>query len=91
LDDQRADITRLEALDDEGPPAVRRAFVWLLAFAGVILLLPRQVVSAGICFAASGIVLAIHLVAGRRAKKAAAPAAEPSTAEHRPEPPEPSP
>jgi hypothetical protein len=65
VDDQRADEAA-PVLDDDPPASVRVAFIWLTASAGVMLLLPRQVVSAGICFALSAGTLVLHLVLRRR-------------------------
>jgi hypothetical protein len=65
VDDHRADDAA-PVLDDDPPASVRVAFIWLTASAGVMLLLPRQVVSAGICFALSIGTLALHLVLRRR-------------------------
>lgn len=72
VDDQRADDAA-PILDDDPPATVRLAFVWLTAAAGVMLLLPRQVVSAGICFALSVGTFVAHRVLLRRYERAALP------------------
>ncbi len=56
------------ALDEESPGDIRRAFVWITALAGVVLLLPRQWWSAVICFAFSAAILVAHLVLRRRGR-----------------------
>lgn len=76
MNDQRA-AEPAPTLDDDPPGSVRVAFIWLTASAGVMLLLPRQVVSAGICFALSLGTLVVHLVLRRRYRRAG-PAAEPA-------------
>jgi hypothetical protein len=55
-------------LDDDSPASVRKTFVVLMAVAGVVCLLPRQWVSAGICFAASAVIGIAHAVMARRGK-----------------------
>jgi hypothetical protein len=55
-------------LDDDSPASVRKTFVVLTAVAGVVCLLPRQWVSAGICFAASAAIAIAHAVIARRGK-----------------------
>jgi hypothetical protein len=55
-------------LDDDSPASVRKTFVVLMAVAGVVCLLPRQWVSAGICFAVSAAIGIAHAVIARRGK-----------------------
>ncbi|NUP06240.1 MAG: hypothetical protein HOW73_09295 [Polyangiaceae bacterium] len=56
------------ALDEESPSQVLKTFAALLAFAGVLCLVPRQWVSAGLLFAGAAIAVTCHLRIEKRGR-----------------------
>jgi hypothetical protein len=60
-------------LDDDAPARVRKTFVGITATAGVVCLLPRQWISAAICFAVALVLFVVHRVKLAREARAAEP------------------